>query len=173
VDGHPVIDNAIDRVARLIELTLAAAFIVAILLNFANVIGRYLLGISLLGSDEVQIFIMVGMTFIGAAVVTRRNLHLRMDVLVQFLPPSVQFLLVILEQVLLATLAAFVLTQSYLYAGRMLTIGRTSDMAGVPMWIPHGFVMLGFGLMLIVTVWRLFRLAQDRARGSRERELKP
>jgi TRAP-type C4-dicarboxylate transport system permease small subunit len=79
-DGEPVIDQAFDRIARVIEVTLALAFIFAVLLNFANVVGRYLLGLSLLGADEVQIFIMVAMTFLGAAVVTRRNLHLRMDV---------------------------------------------------------------------------------------------
>ena len=118
------------------------------------------LGISLLGSDEVQIFIMVGMTFLGAAVVTRRNMHLRMDVLVRFLPAPVQVSLRIVEQLLLATLAGFVLTQSYFYARQMFRIGRTSDMTGIPMWIPHGTVALGFGLVLIVAVWRIVRLAR-------------
>ena len=49
-------------------------------------VGRYLFGLSFLGSDEVQIFIMIGMTFLGAVVVSRRNMHLRMDVLVRYLP---------------------------------------------------------------------------------------
>ena len=155
-----MIDKAFDRVARVIELALALAFIFAVLLNFANVIGRYLLGISLIGSDEVQIFIMVGMTFLGAAVVTRRNLHLRMDVLVRFFPTPIQILLRILEQVLLIALAGFVLTQSYFYARQMLRIGRTSDMAGVPMWIPHGTVALGFGLILVVALWNLDCMAR-------------
>jgi TRAP-type C4-dicarboxylate transport system permease small subunit len=153
-----VIDKAFDRIARVIEVTLALAFIFAVLLNFANVVGRYLLGISLIGSDEVQIYIMVGMTFLGAAVVTRRNMHLRMDVLVRFFPTFVQVLLRILEQLLLIALAGFVLTQSYFYAQQMLRIGRTSDMAGIPMWIPHGTVALGFGLILVVAIWRLVRM---------------
>ena len=89
-ENRSVIDKAFDRIARVIELALAFAFIVAVLLNFTNVVGRYLFGISLLGSDEVQVFIMVGMTFLGAAVVTRRNEHLRMDVLVQFMPGPVR-----------------------------------------------------------------------------------
>jgi TRAP-type C4-dicarboxylate transport system permease small subunit len=155
-----VIDQAFDRVARVIEVTLALAFILAVALNFANVVGRYLFGISLLGSDEVQIFIMVGMTFLGAAVVTRRNLHLRMDVLVRFLPSPIQVLLRIVERVLLLTLAGFVLTQSYFYARQMLRIGRTSDMAGVPMWIPHATVALGFALILIVAAWSLVRMVR-------------
>jgi TRAP-type C4-dicarboxylate transport system permease small subunit len=83
-----------------------------------------------------------------------------MDVLVRFLPAPIPLLLRVLEQVLLATLAGFVLTQSFLYAGQMLRIGRVSDMTGVPMWIPHGTVALGFGLVLMVALWRLVRMAR-------------
>ena len=155
-----MIDRVFDRIARIIEVTLALAFIFAVLLNFANVLGRYLFGISLLGADEVQIFIMIGMTFLGAAVVTRRNLHLRMDVLVQYLPVPVRLALRVVEQVLLAAIACFVLTQSYFYARQIFRIGRTSDMAGVPMWIPHGTVALGFGLILVVALWNLDRMAR-------------
>jgi TRAP-type C4-dicarboxylate transport system permease small subunit len=155
-----VIDNAFDRIARVIELTLALAFIFAVLLNFGNVVGRYLFGVSLLGADEVQIFIMVAMTFLGAAVVTRRDLHLRMDVLVRFLPAPVRVALRVVELLLLAVVAGFVVSQSYFYALQMLRIGRTSDMAGVPMWIPHGTVALGFALILIVAVWGLVRIVR-------------
>jgi len=164
-----VIDQAFDRVARVIEVMLALSFIFAVLLNFANVFGRYLLGLSLLGADEVQIFIMVAMTFLGAAVVTRRNLHLRMDVLIRFLPAPVRLALRVAEQVLLAVLAGFVLTQSYFYARQMWRIGRTSDMAGIPMWIPHATVALGFGLILLVALCGLVRMI----RGTPEREAEP
>ena len=150
-----MIDKAFDRITRFIEVVLALAFILAVVLNFANVMGRYLFGFALLGSDEVQVFVMVAMTFLGAAVVTRRNEHLRMDVLVQFMPEQVRLLLRIAEQILLIVLAGFVLSQSYFYARQMLRIGRTSDMAGVPMWIPHGSVALGFALILLIGCWRL------------------
>ena len=44
-----MIDKALDRLARIIELVLAFAFIVAVVLNFTNVVGRYLFGLSLAG----------------------------------------------------------------------------------------------------------------------------
>jgi TRAP-type C4-dicarboxylate transport system permease small subunit len=159
-----MIDTALDRMARLIELVLAVAFILAVLLNFANVVGRYLFNFSLLGSDEVEVFVMVGMTFLGAVVVTRRNEHLRMDVLVRFMPVPVRLALRIAEQLLLIALAGFVLSQSYFYASQMLRLGRTSDMARVPMWIPHGSVALGFALILLIAVWRLVAVATGRER---------
>jgi TRAP-type transport system small permease protein len=113
------------------------------------------------------------MTYLGAAVVTRRNLHLRMDVLVRFFPAPIPMLLRIAEQLLLAGLAGFVLAQSYFYARQMLRIGRTSDMAGIPMWIPHGTVALGFGLILVVTVCRLVRVARRLPEPSAGGEAKP
>jgi len=162
-ENRPVIDQAFDRIARAIELALAVAFIMAVILNFTNVVGRYLFGISFLASDEVQVFIMVGMTFLGAAVVTRRHEHLRMDVLVQFMPDVVRLALRIAEQLLLIVLAGFILSKSYFYATQMLRIGRASDMAGIPMWIPHGSVALGFALILLIAAWRLVAVMTGRA----------
>jgi TRAP-type C4-dicarboxylate transport system permease small subunit len=168
-----LIDRAFDRIARAIELVLAVAFIFAVLLNFTNVVGRYLFGISLLGSDEVQVFIVVCVTFLGAAIVTRRNQHLRMDVLLQFMPEPLRVALRAAEQLLLIVIAGFVLTQSFFYARQMLRIGRTSDMAGVPMWIPHGAVAAGFGLILIVTVWRLIGLIRRSPQTTSEGQTTP
>jgi TRAP-type C4-dicarboxylate transport system permease small subunit len=55
----------------------------------------------------------------------------------------------------------------------MLRIGRTSDMAGVPMWIPHGAVALGFGLILIVTVWRLISIVRQTPEKTSEGQTAP
>ncbi len=69
--------------------------------------------------------------------------------------------------------AGFVLTQSTFYAGRMRMIGRTSDMAGVPMWIPHGAVALGFALILIVTAWRLVGFVRQPPQSASEGQTAP
>jgi TRAP-type C4-dicarboxylate transport system permease small subunit len=93
-----------------------------------------------------------------------------MDVLIRFLPARARVALRVAEQVLLAILAGFVLTQSYFYARQMLRIGRTSDMAGIPMWIPHATVALGFGLILIIAVWGLVRMTRRMPQHSGEAE---
>ena len=146
---RPTIERIYDRVARAIELALAIAFLFAIGLNFTNVIGRYLLGSSILWADEVQVFIMIAMTFLGAAVVTWRRQHLRMDVLAKLMPKPVQQGLKIVELILMLGLCGFILVESQDYAARMYQLGRNSDSAGVPMWIPHGSVAVGFGLMVL------------------------
>ncbi len=146
-------DRAIEKTAAVIEWVLAFAFVFAVGLNFVNVIDRYLLGHSMIGADEVQIYIMVYMTFLGAVVVTSRKAHLRMDVLVQYFPRWFQSVIKVAEFVLFITLACFVLVQSCRYTWQMFVLGRKSDNMGIPMWIPHGVVALGFGLMALIVLW--------------------
>jgi|SRR5919109_958792 TRAP-type C4-dicarboxylate transport system permease small subunit len=141
-----------NRLMNAIERALALAFIAAVCLNFANVVGRYGFGRSIAAADEIQIYIMVFMAFLGAAVVSWRRQHLRMDVLVRFFPPALRSGLRFAEVLLVVAVAGFALVQSWRYSAQMLALGRMSDIGGIPMWIPHGAVTLGFFLILIVSL---------------------
>jgi TRAP-type transport system small permease protein len=158
-----VLTRILERLTWWIERVLAYAFIAAVALNFINVVGRYGFGTTLLSADELQIFIMVFMTFLGAAVVAWRNQHLRMDVLVNALPGPVRRLIRIAELAVIVILAAFVLWNSSYYAKQMFDIGRVSDMAQVPMWIPHGVAAAGFGLMALIAGLRLVEIVTGHA----------
>lgn len=157
-----MVTRILDRLTWWIERVLAYAFIAAVSLSFVNVVGRYGFGYTILSADELQIFIMIFMTFLGAAVVAWANQQLRMDVVVNMLPRPVRWLLQIVELAVIVALCAFVAWNSTYYAGQMLLIGRVSDMARVPMWIPHGTVAVGFGLMALITFLQLIEVVTGR-----------
>ena len=157
-----MIARILDCLTRWIERALAYAFIAAVSLNFINVIGRYGFGSTILSADELQIFIMVFMTFLGAAVVAWRGQHLRMDVIVSALPTPIRRLISIAELAFIAVLTGFVVWNSAYYAQQMFNIGRVSDMARVPMWIPHGVVVVGFGLITLICCLRLAHVLAGR-----------
>jgi len=142
---------------KTIERGLALAFIAAVCLNFANVVGRYGFGYSLAAADEIQIYVMVFMAFLGAAVVAWRSAHLRMDVLVRFLPERLQGWIRGAEVLMVVVLSVFVVTQSARYTWQMFVLDRRSDNAGIPTWIPHGAVALGFLLIAFAVVFQLAR----------------
>ena len=148
-----------DRLIRALEIALAYAFLAALALNFGNVAGRYLFGQTLLSADELQIFAMVTITFLGAGIVAWRSQHLRMSVVVNALPRPLQHAIAFAELVCIVALAIFVLWNSTSYALQMFALGRVSDMANVPMWIPHGIVAAGFGLIAIAGCRYLLRAA--------------
>lgn len=72
-----------DRIAGVAQKVPGGALIVCVLLNFANVVARYAFNRAIFGIEEVQVYIVVAICFLGAVVVTFRNGHLRMDALVQ------------------------------------------------------------------------------------------
>jgi TRAP-type C4-dicarboxylate transport system permease small subunit len=161
-----MIDRIVDRAAGAVVTLLGLVFIGAVCLNFANVVGRYAFGRAIFGADEVQTYIMVWMAFVGAAAVTWRNAHLRMDVLVTSLPARLQAALRLVELALMIATALFVLVQSWRYVGQMAAMGRRSDAAEIPMAVPHAAVAVGFGLIAAIALWRLVRIRADARRGA-------
>ena len=153
-----MVSRILDRLTWWIERTLAYAFIASVALNFLNVVGRYGFGVTMLSADELQIFVMIFMAFLGAGVVAWRDQHLRMDVLVAMLPSPWRKLVRVAELTTIAALASFVLWNSSYYVKQMFIFGRVSDMGHVPMWIPHCAVALGFGLIAVVTCLRLIHV---------------
>lgn len=154
-------ERVLDRAMSAVLTVLGLVFIGAVCLNFANVVGRYVLGQAIFGADEVQTYIMVWMAFLGAVVVTWRNAHLRMDVLVGYLPRGVRMALRLLELGAVIATAGIVFVVSWQYAVQMAGMGRLSDAAGIPMAIPHSAVAVGFGLILLVALWRLARFRRS------------
>src|SRR5262245_18931718 len=86
-----------DALATFAERVLALGLLVGISLNFINVIGRYFAGFALNGADEIEIYILIWIAFLGAAAVTWRGLHLRMDVLISNFPGRLRFAVWIFE----------------------------------------------------------------------------
>jgi TRAP-type C4-dicarboxylate transport system permease small subunit len=149
------IERAIERLADALLTGLGLLVIAAVCLNFANVVGRYVLGQAIFGADEIQTYMMVWMAFLGAVVVGWRNAHLRMDVLVRALPQAVQTALRIVELALLIATASLVATQSWKFVITMAELDRRSDAANIPMSIPHAAVAIGFTLIAAGALWHV------------------
>ena len=150
--------RSIDALAVALERLLGAALIVAVLYNFVNVVGRYIFGQTFVSADEVQVYIMVYIAFLGAAVATWRRMHLRMDVLAQRLPRALRAALGIVELVLVVVLAGFVLYVASGYVKQMAGLDARSQNAGIPMWLPHSAILLGFGLIAALSVLQIVQL---------------
>lgn len=151
-----MVERTLGGLMSVLQKALGLALIIAVLLNFANVITRYLFGYSILWADEVELFILVLITFLGAVIVGWHRAHLSMDVIRNKLPARARSALAVIETVVLIMVASLLCTQSYVYASQMMMLGRTSDNAGIPMWIPHSSVAVGFALLGAVSIWQAY-----------------
>jgi TRAP-type C4-dicarboxylate transport system permease small subunit len=75
---------------RLLRFVVGAIMIAAVVINFANVVARYLFLSPFIWAEETMQFLNVWAVLLGAAVVTRRNTHLKMDALYGAVPPRVR-----------------------------------------------------------------------------------
>ena len=142
--------------ASAISVLLGIVLIVAVAINIANVIGRYVFNSPVEGSDEVEIYLMVGIAFFGALVAHARGRHLRMDVLASRLPPRVARVVNTAEALTAVGVCGLVTWVSFNYTSRIWRLGSHSDNAHIPMWMPHSLVTISFALMTLVGLFRLF-----------------
>ncbi len=144
--------NAVATAMRMLEALLGLLLIATILLNFVNVVGRYVFNESVLGAEEVQVYALIWIAFLGAGIVTWRNMHLRMDALSKRLPAALQSALRLCELLLVLAVTGFALLQSWTYVSRMMMLGAISDVSHLPMWTVHAAVLCGLALILLMTV---------------------
>ena len=149
----------LSRIAHALVVVLravAAAMLVAsVAINFANIIGRYFLSVSLSWAEEAMLFLMIGSVFLAAGPVGWMGRHIRMDIVVAALPPRARRafdlfsdLVTIATCIALAVLAWPVMTM-------LAELDERSDSANIPLVIPQGMVPLGLVLMAALIAVRL------------------
>ncbi len=147
--------------ANVVSTLLGWLLIAAVFVNCANVVSRYVFSRAILGAEEIQVFILVWITFVGIAGVAWQGEHLRMDVLVQRLPAGVRTSLDRIDALLVAALAVFMLYQSWHFTALMIDLDRNSDALRIPMAIPHIGLVTGFLLLSAVSLMRLAGIRRE------------
>jgi len=136
---------------------LGTLILVSIAINFANVIGRYVFQAPIIWAEEIMIYIMIWAVLTGAVLVSWDGNHLKMDFFTLTLPSPWKEILNFAGAVIFLLVCIFVLPQSLKVVELMARFDQRSVIARIPMAIPHGAILLGFFLMLVVVAVR-FRM---------------
>jgi len=141
--------------------------VASVLLNFANVIGRYFFSDSIYWAEEVMLYLMVGCVFLGNGVVAWSGRQLRMDVIVGMMPARVQKLLALASELIFLVVAIMVVAFSIPVVRDLWSFDQRSQSAEIPMYIPQAMVPVGLSLMVLLVIARLLsggdRTPSDRA----------
>jgi TRAP-type C4-dicarboxylate transport system permease small subunit len=169
--GTSMIESIHRGVHRLLAFTrsLSAIFLISsVAINFANIVGRYVFGVSFTWAIEIILFLMVGAVFTGCCAVAWDNRHIRMDVLLRLLPPKLSQFLSLLSDLILIAAAIAVTVFAYPVITQLTAFDERSAAANVPLAIPQAMVPIGYGLMAILVAVRL--LTRHRPSGGRPQD---
>jgi len=155
--------NRAERVASLaitaeawVRHLLALIMVFLVALNLVALVGRHFPWYTLSWADEVMTFAMVWGVALGLFSVSLRKAHLSMDLLFISLPRGARRVLEVLIATVTIGVTGFVMLQSWRFIQAMAQVDMRSMAAQMPMAIPHSALLIGFGLIIIAMLVRLY-----------------
>lgn len=130
--------------SRAEQYMLGACMIVMSLLVMGNVVSRNVFNSSWAFTEELGSLLVLVLTFGGLSYASRHRRHISMSVLPDLLPPRQQAVM----QALIALVSAAVLSlMAYIglrYVMQIAASGDTSNVLGIPLYIPLSIIPIGF-----------------------------
>jgi len=108
---------------------------IMLILNFANVVSRYLLSSTIAFTEEITTNLFVWSCFIGAAAAAKRGAHLGFDLLVMNLPRKIQRIITALVTLLTLSLFALLFLLSFDMIETQIMLKQETPALGWPEWV--------------------------------------
>jgi TRAP-type C4-dicarboxylate transport system permease small subunit len=133
----------------------AVLMLVAVALNAANIVGRYVFFSPIASAEEVMLFLLVGTVFLGNAVVGFEGKQLRMDVILHALPRAVRRGFDILADLTMIAVCVILIVLAWPAVSMLAEFDQRSQSAEIPLVIPQALVPIGLGLNAFLVAVRL------------------
>lgn len=145
----------------------AMAFVIMI-----DVTLRYFFGKPLLFADDIGVYSMIFITFVGAALTLKNRRHIMVDLFYQMLPRRAQLLLDV-ATTFVGCFVIWILTwYTIVWVKETYESGfMSSGILQTPMWIPMSVVPIGlflFGLQYIVECVKVVRILRGQEIDAKE-----
>jgi TRAP-type C4-dicarboxylate transport system permease small subunit len=148
---------AANAVAGAVHWVLGLAMLAIVAINVANATGRYLLGFSMTGADEVMVYTMVWMVMAGAVLSLASRDHISINLVPSYATGRTLHLLHIAHDLAAAFSCALATYASYGFVTKIAAFGTRSMGLGLPMVIPHAALLAGFAALTLTAVALLVR----------------
>jgi TRAP-type C4-dicarboxylate transport system permease small subunit len=147
--------KAIRALAAVILCLSAICLLVAVALNFANIVGRYVFLSPIASAEEVMLFLSVGTVFLGNAVVGWQGKQIRMDIVLHALPPAWRRGLDMLSEIIVIVVSVTLIVIGWPAIQMLAEFDQRSQAADIPLVIPQALIPIGLALNAILVGARL------------------
>lgn len=146
--------DVLDWLTDSLKTILALLLIGMVVLSAYNVVSRYVFDSALLWADEIVIFAMIVIVWLGGIVCAWEETELRMSLLTDSLPAAVRRWIIPLQYFCVAASCAIATWLSYGFLIRVYKFGMTSDAAGIKIWTVHSSVTIALCLIALVASYK-------------------
>lgn len=150
--------------------TIVASVVLAILiiLTFAGVIFRYVLGAPFTWLEEVQTSCMVWIVFAAAGAAFRAGNQVAIEMIVDMMPKKAQKIAQIFISVVVVVVLAYLFYQSIGFINIFVKSGRSTPMLKIPYTFVYGIAPVSYILMIASYFYALFKGVKSEAKEALE-----
>lgn len=146
---------------RVEEITLCIAVIFTFIILIINVIARQL-GMSIYYADELAMFSIIIITFIGLSNAARNGRHIRMAAIADISPTKVQKFMMIISTIINALISFYLSYLSFNYVYTAYKWGQVTPALRMPYWISIAIVPIGLFFTGLQYVFSIIKNIQDK-----------
>ena len=147
-----------EKLVAIVRNLAAIMLLSGLVLNFVNVVGRYFFAAPIEWAEEVMLFLMVAIVFLGASYVSWKGRQIAMDLLVLMLPPAPQRIIRLLTLVVEVVVPLIVVWIGTPVIVTLWNFDQRSQAADLPLAIPQSLIPIGLFLVALVTLIRIATL---------------
>ena len=146
--------------------TIVASIVLAILiiLTFAGVPFRYILGAPFTWPEEVQLACMVWIVFAAAGAAFRAGNQVAIEMIVDLMPKKMQKAVTVFISVVVLAVVGYLFYQSLGYINVFLKSGRATPMLKIPYALIYGIAPVSYVLMVISYFYALIKGVKSEAK---------
>ena len=153
----------VDRALNTAETTfVGGALAFASLLLFVNVVLRYWFLAPISWAEELTLYVMVWIVFVGSSAAIRTRGHIAIDLLPLVLSPAGRRRLAIFVAVTVLAFLAVFFHYSLQHTLRVRASGQVTPVMQAPMWLAYLAMPAGSALMMLRSCQLLWRFARER-----------
>lgn len=154
----------LDRFCQLLDLLMAVALAIMVVLVFGNVVLRYAFDSGIAVSEELSRLLFVWLIFLGAILASVQRAHIGFDALVERLPLAGRKLLVVLTGGLMLWACGMFLVGGW--TQMQINLGNSYPVLGISYgWLYGVAIVFGGGMALAIAnnIWQTLRSADSSA----------
>ncbi len=136
-------------ISRSEEVLIGLLILSASVILFANVVARYVFNLGFPWAEELVRYEIVWMVFLGGSVAAREGIHIGVDIIVKFAPPTISKLVKLCIHSVSIVFCVLVVFYGVELISQTKMFGQVSPAMQVPMWLVQLAIPIGAGLMAI------------------------
>jgi TRAP-type C4-dicarboxylate transport system permease small subunit len=149
--------KAIRALAAVVLALAAISLLVAVALNLANIVGRYVFFSPIASAEEVMLFLFVGTVFLGNSYVGWKGRQIRMDVFLLALPAAWRRWFDVLADLTVIVVSIVIIVVGWPAIQMLAEFDQRSQVAEIPLVLPQALIPIGLALNAVFVAARLIQ----------------